>query len=299
MENKKKRWPVIVFIIFILVIAALYVYLYLIPDISGSLTETYTVVYGDVEITDDARCIVAREEKVYTAPKTGSLSYYSKENEKTRKGFTVADVYSSDQKESLKAETTGYVSYYIDGKENYFVPASLGALNVEDYCNLDITPNNTVRNETKIGDGVYKLITSNTWYLLLVVPESELGQYTINSSVQIRIDDDTTIKATAYRFLGSGDTRVVVCSTKQYYEDFAKIRTLDVTVVTKSYSGLLVPKTAIATVDEKQGVYVLGVDEEYVFKEVQILTETQDNVLVSSEGVLRLYDEILRDSNTL
>jgi len=299
MENKKKRWPVVVFIIFILVIAALYVYLYLIPDISGSLTETYTVIYGNVEKTDDARCIVAREEKVYTAPKTGSLSYYSKENEKTRKNFTVADVYSADVKESLKAETTGFVSYYLDGFENYFVPENLGSLNVDDYCDLEITPENTVRSETSIGEGVYKLITSNTWYLLLVVPESELNQYSINSSVKIKIDENTQVLATAYRFLGTGENRVVVCSTKDFYEDFAKLRTINVTVVTKSYSGLVVPKTAIATVDEKQGVYVLGIDEEYSFKEVQILTETEESVLVSEGESLRLYDEILRDSQKM
>ena len=138
METKKRRWPTVVLIIFILVVAALYVYLYLMPEISGSLTPTYIVQYASVQKTDDAHCIVVRDESVVKAGHTGSISYYSKETEKTRKGFTVADIYSGNNKYSLNCESTGFISYYLDSYEDFFNPSNLGSLDLEQYCDFDV-----------------------------------------------------------------------------------------------------------------------------------------------------------------
>ncbi|MCQ2554001.1 MAG: hypothetical protein MJ150_06840 [Clostridia bacterium] len=298
-ETRKKKWPYVLTVIFIIVVAALYVYLYLIPSVTGSLTPTYIVESGTFTERDaDTKCFVVRDEQVFYAEKTGSLSYYSKETEKTRKGFVVADVYAGN-KYSMACPSTGFVSYYIDGYENYFTPNSIGSLNVDEYIGLDIVPENTVRNEAQIGEPVYKIVKSNTWYMLLVVPEDKMGLYTINSNINIYFSDEPTdfVKAKVVRFLGEGATRIVVASTKQYHEDFAKLRTITVQVDTKSYSGLTVPTTAIAYEEEKQGVYVLGVDEEYVFKEIEVLYQSDDleYTLISDTGDIKLYDEILRD----
>lgn len=298
MNSKKRRLPIIIFIVFILAVAALYVYLYLLPQISESLKPTATVIYEKVELTDDVHCIVVRDEQLVHAERSGNISYYSSETEKTRKGFTVADIYSSGNKYSVNCPSTGFVSYYLDGRENYFVPSKLGELDVNDYKDLVLTPENSVKNEIQIGDPVYKLITSNTWYFLLIVPEADLPQYSLNSKVVMRMPDGKEISATVSRFLGDGETRAVVCSTKVFYEDFAKLRTLDITVVTKSVEGLSFPKTALATVDEKTGIYVLGVDDEYSFKEVEILTEYEENYIAAEGQNVRLYDEILRDAKS-
>lgn len=298
METKKRRWPIIIFIIFILAVAALYICLYLLPQISEAMKPTFTVSYDKVELTDDVHCIVVRDEQIIHADRSGAISYYSAETEKTRKNFTVADIYAGGTKYSMNCPSTGFVSYYIDGRENYFTPDKLGELDINDYKDLVLTPDNTVRNEAEIGEPVYKLITSNTWYFLLIVPESRIDQYSLNSKVVVKMPDGTQIATTAIRFLGDGETRAVVCSTKIFYDDFAKLRTLDLTVITKSFEGLCVPKTAVATVDEKQGVYVLGVDDEYNFKEIEILTEYDDYYLAAEGGSLRLYDDILRNAES-
>ena len=298
METKKRRWPIVIFIIFILAVAALYICLYLLPQISESLKPTAVVQYDKVEITDDVHCIVVRDEQLVCAERSGNISYYSNETEKTRKGYTVADVYTGGNKYSLNCPSTGFVSYYTDGYEDYFVPSKLGELNIDDYKDLVLEPENSVKNEVQKGDPVYKLITSNTWYFLMIVSESELSQYSINSKVSIKLSDETKIDATVTRFLGEGESRAVLCSTKSFYQDFAKLRTLDVTVITKSYEGLSFPKTAVTVVDGKTGVYVLGLDDEYSFKEIEILTEYGEHYLAAEGQSLRLYDEILRNAES-
>jgi len=295
-EVKKKKWPIVVAMIFVIAIVALYILLYLFPSITGSLTPTYIVEYGTVTNSDDAKCFVVRNEEVFYANKTGSLTYYSKETEKTRKDFVVADIYSGNSKESYNCPTTGFVSYYIDGYENYFTPDNVGSLNIDEYKDLDIVPENTVRNETKIDEPVYKLVKSNTWYFLIIVPEDELGLYTMNENINISFNDEDSITAKVIRFLGDGETRVVVASTKLYYADFAKLRTINVTVTTKQTEGFFVPTTAIDTVNDKKGVYVLGVDEEYVFKEIEVLVDGEEFTLIKSDGNIKLYDEILRNA---
>jgi len=296
MDGKGKRVGVIILIIFIVLVAGLYVYLYLIPSITGSLTPTYIVQDGVVSITDDPKCFIVRDEEVYYAEKSGSITYYSKETEKTRKGFVVADIYNGN-KYSMQCPSTGFVSYYLDDYENYFTPDNIGKLDIEEYVNLEIVPYNSFRNDVVIGEAIYKLIKSNTWYMLLVVPNEELSKYAINNQITIWLNEENKVNATIDRFLGNGETRIVVCSTKTFYEDFAKIRTINVNVVTKETSGLFVPTTAIAVEGEDKGVYVLGVDGEYVFKKIDVLVEDEDLTLISKGGNVKLYDEILRNAS--
>lgn len=298
METKKRRWPVIILIIFILAVAALYICLYLLPQISESLKPTATVQYDKVELTDDVHCIVVRDEQLVYAQRSGNVSYYSNETEKTRKGYTVADIYSGGNKYTVSCPSTGFVSYYLDGMENYFVPSKLGEINIDEIKDLILEPTNNTKNTVETGDPIFKLITSNTWYFMLLVPDSDLAQYSLNSKVIIKMPDGEQISATVNRFLGDGDTKAVVCSTKIFYSNFAKLRTMDLTVITKSFEGLSFPKTALATEGEKQGVYVLGIDDEYSFKEVEVISEYGENILAAEGQNLKLYDEILRDAKS-
>ena len=296
-ETNKKKWPYIVIAVFLVILVLLYVYLYLLPNITDTLTPTYIVQRDSHLVTNDSKCIVVRDEEVFYAEKTGSLTYYSKETEKTRKGFVVADIYSGN-KYSYSCPTTGFVSYYIDGYEDYFTPDTIGSLDVDEYANLEVVPENTVRNETQIGQPVYKLIKSNTWYMLFLVSEEDLSKYTINANITVQLNETDLVTAKVIRFLGDGETRVVVASTKLYYENFAKLRTLNVHVITKQTDGFTIPTSAICTQNGKQGVLVLGVDEDYVFKEIEILASDDENTLISSEGKIKLYDEILRNGQS-
>lgn len=298
METKKRRWPVIILIIFILVVAALYIYLYLFPQITDSLKETYTVSYDKFENTEKLHCIIVRDEQVVYAEHSGAISRYSKETEKTRKNFTVADIYAGNAKYSMGCPSTGFVSYYIDGRENYFTPDKLASLDIEEYKDLELTPENKNANDVVIGEPVYKLITSNTWYILLIVPETQLEQYALNSKVSVIMPDETAVSATVTRFLGDGETRAVVCATKLFYPDFAKLRSLDLDVISKSVEGLRLPLSAVVTQDEKTGVMVLGVDDEYSFREIEIIADDGEFALVSQGQNLRLYDEILRNAKS-
>jgi len=295
MESKKRRWPLIILIIFIIVIAALYVYLYLVPQLTGSIAETYIVDKGVITQVSPVNAIVVREEEAVKAPVSGNISYYSGETEKTRQGFVVADIYSNGEKHSLSCQKTGIVSYYIDGYENMFSPSSLGAINIEEYIDFDVSPVDEGKSSVTAGDTAYKLITSNTWYFLLIVPKENKPSYPISGNLKICLEDGTIISAVVMRYIGLGDTIGVVAYTKDYYSEFSKLRSIKADVISKETEGYMIPSTAIGEENEKSGIFVLGLDGEYYFREIEILGVDGDNTLISSDGNIKLYDEILRD----
>ena len=53
--------------IFLLILAAFYVIIYVVPQVSDIFVETYSAEYGTLQIKDETTCLLVRTEKTYTA----------------------------------------------------------------------------------------------------------------------------------------------------------------------------------------------------------------------------------------
>lgn len=310
MDKKKKRTLLIVMtIIFIVVAAGLYVYVYLIPSISGALTPTYVVNAVNMESYYYGKAIVVRDESCIYSGYSGTLSCYVNESEKTRIGTRVADVYTSNDRIGYFCPFTGFVSYYRDGYEDILTPESVLSMDPSEYLDINALPVSSVQSEVTADSFVYKIVDGSTWYLLLPVTEEQLKSFRIGSNIEILLEDGTALKAEAERVLGE-DTLSIMAKVLSYYKDFCKIRTVQAKVISKQTKGLEIPVTSVAYEDEKAGVYVLGTDGEYHFTRVEILDEKDGSYAVSEnqfteitpDGTekivysISLYDEILRDA---
>ena len=307
-KSKKRTLLITLFIIYFVIAAGLYVFVYLIPGISEAMAPTYVVRSVNMDNYYYGKAIVVRNEQCVYSGYSGSLTYYGGESEKTRIGTRVADIYTSDDRAGLFCPVTGFVSYYRDGYEEILDPESVMGMDPKEYLELEVTSSAADRSNVSAGDFVYKVVDGGSWYMMLPVTEEQLQTFRIGSEIQILLDDGTALTAEAERVLGNG-TLSVMAKVLSYYPDFCKVRTLHVRVSTRQTKGLEVPVSAVTYEDGKPGVYVLGTDGEYHFTRIQILDEQDGRYAVSENQFtemlpdgsektvysVSLYDEILRD----
>lgn len=309
-KNKENNKAIAVLTVFLLLCAGLYVFIYVIPGITGVLTRTAVISYGNLKVTDQTTGFLVRNEVVLSANQSGSISYYVEEGLKTRKGTKVLDIYpSSSTPTGYACPSTGVISYYIDGYESYFTPEAINTLKFTELQQLEIIPENTSRIRTERAEPLYKLILDDVWYIVVLVQENNIDKYTLDSKVTIEFEDGRVDGYTT-ALMQQPQGWLAIVKTDKYYQNFASLRQASVTVVTEDYQGLIIPNTAIAGEGDKPGVYVKDLAGEYHFTRIKVITTDGNYSLVHSayfyetdkEGTqtkistVEIYDEILRNA---
>lgn len=330
MAKKNRRYVYI----FILVLVALYVIIYVVPKVTGAFETTEILTAGSLQGTEQTVCYFVRDERVYEAGAAGTLKYYMEEGTHIRSGTKVAALTgaasgaSSDEGKGKKSEeksqyediigrlsgqaiktsdckskSSGVVSYYIDGYETFFTPDRLEKLEYEDVKNLEIEAADTTRKTTLENEPIFKISDNDNWYLVCWVEAASVARYEIGNSVTIQLAAGD-IKATVDNITEAGDQWKVIFRSNRYYEDFSKTRMEEVQIVTEDYSGLIAKNSSITTKDGKPGVMVRQTDGEYVFTRVKILARSgeysvmQDESFTDEDGnavsTVKVYDEILK-----
>ncbi len=306
--NKRRTALVVIGIIYIAICVGLYVYLYTIPNITGAMTPTETITYGRMKIDRQAECFVVRSEELVYSQDTGNVSYYVDENIKTRRGQKVLDIYTASGSVAYYMPRTGVVSYYTDGFEDLLTPGAIELLDPEALTSLEFPVSEIKPASVEKGDALYKLIDSDVWYMVLVVPSEDLPNYSTGAAVTVTFSEGEA-GGDVYGIYERGESAMVVVKTGRYFDFFTKLRRETVTVTAKDSSGLIVPNSAICTVDGYRGVYVVEVDGGYTFTRVNVLFSDGERSLVSSDyfnergadgttsrvNSVSVYDEILKE----
>lgn len=289
MRNHKLYITII--ISFLIIIAALYVFAFVIPDISGALTPTYIVKNATIETSYKVECVVVRDEIPYFSENGGNVTYYIEESEKTRINTRIVDIYNGSSKNSMYCKKTGFVSYFYDGYEQVLTPETVVDMDPNSYLEIIEQTESKTNDKISRGDFVYKLVDGSAWYLMIPVNEEQLKTFRMGANLNIYLEDGTNFTAVSQRVLGE-DSFVVMAKVTSYYPDFAKFRKLNVKVVTSETYGLLIPNTAITTNDDgKEGVFVLGTDGEYHFTRIQTLLVDGENTLVKESQFTEYYED--------
>ncbi len=332
---KHRKLFIILAIIFALIVAALYIYIYTIPEITGALIKTCTVEYGEMRIVKEVSAVIVRQETVYSAESSGNVSYYVSNNTKTRKGIKILEIYG-DENQAVNCPQTGVVSYYYDGYENVITPGSISNLKAIIPTESAIEVKDLSCKKIQESEPLYKLITSDLFYTVFNVSPEEIDSYVTGSAVTLEFEtgsvsakiseiipvygepESSAEAETAAETEGEAEAvelpieeYIVVVSTAKYFADYDKLRQCNVNVVLRDDKGLLIPNTAIGEEDGNAGVYVKGIDGEYYFTRIKVINTDGTNSVVYSDtfNVLRedglsdivstisIYDEILKDAS--
>lgn len=87
--SRRKRQALAVFVLLLIV---LFTIIYILPNITGALTQTSIIEYGSIQVSDEVTAYFVRDERMYLANQTGTINYYVAEGEQVRKGVKVLDI---------------------------------------------------------------------------------------------------------------------------------------------------------------------------------------------------------------
>jgi putative membrane fusion protein len=278
-KRKKVKAKKILLYLFIIAVLVLAVIIYVYPMVTGALTQTSIVEYGNLQVTADATCYFIRSETVVTATSSGNIQYYFEEGQLVRKGTKVVDIVPSGG--SYVAAGNSVISYYIDGFEGMFSPENITSLKRDKVESLEIQVNNTRRDYAVSGEPVYKEMDNGAWYVALWAEPEDVIKYKKGGAVYLNLPLGQ-VKGTTYDIIDAGDSWLVLLQFNRYYEDLPKLRKLDAEIITSDYEGLIIANKSITTMDGKPGVYVKDISGEFIFTPVSVIASDGEYSLVES-----------------
>ncbi|MEG2112073.1 MAG: HlyD family efflux transporter periplasmic adaptor subunit [Anaerovoracaceae bacterium] len=310
--------------IYVVILVSLYIAIYVVPSVTGALVRTYTVEYGNLQVTDETTGYFVRTEDVYLATESGKENRYIEQGTLVRKGTTILEINGQAEGEigekytpiltKLKGETKsssdyisgmeGVVSYYADGYESTFTPSNMKDITYDMVEKIsDIQVLSLKRTKVIKGEPVFKMVHNGRWYLVCFVDTVNKDRYQIDNQIEIGFNDDQ-ITAKVHDVIAQGNKTMIILSTNRYYENFDRYRATDVTLITSDNSGLIVENSSIATKKGQQGVYVKNKMDEYVFTPISVITTDGEKSVAEKSyfydengemvSTINTYDEILK-----
>ena len=296
--------------IFLLILAAFYVIIYVVPQVSDIFVETYSAEYGTLQIKDETTCLLVRTEKTYTAPAGGEVSRVIRRGKLMRASAHIADVGQT----ACYSDMRGIVSYYYDGLENVCTPDTMDNLKSSVLDQIQDSSENKVKSAAEgtaaVGDILFKIVDNQQWYLVCWLDQDAVSRYSEGAAVTVDFQDgeteeeDSLIEMKVSQVKKQGDQIRIILSCNRYYKDFDRYRTRKCTLITSNTSGILLETDSIVEEDGQKGVYVVDKLGNYHFTPIRILdqdssvTVAEKNYFYDQEGkaveTVSNYDEILR-----
>lgn len=200
-------------------------------------------------------------------------------------------------KGEVKAEQSGYFLSKTDGYEGIL---SVDKLN-------DITPEflDGLTAEKNPQNIVGKIVSDYEWYIAAKVSINDSHNYKAGDTLKIytSVKSSPVLPVTVKQVNTSGTSTdaVIIFACSEMNSELSSMRSGPMTVVSREYNGLKVPKKALRVVDGQKGVYIVK-SMQAKFVPVEILYST-DNMMIckksDKDGALRLYDQVIVKGRSL
>lgn len=180
------------------------------------------------------------------------------------------------------------VSFRFDGYEYFLSPHNLELITVEDlqavtdrlftlHDGMDIA----------IGQPVVRVVNRFRMHVAFVVHGESLALFDEGKAVSLRFGNygTQTHSAKVMRVLTStgSDAAVIVCELASYVDELTSVRITPLEIILESYSGIILPETAVVQVKGKEHVYVVS-DGAHVAVPVKVKGRIDDRLAI--EGVM-------------
>lgn len=289
--------------IFAVLFIVFYALIYVIPTVSDIFTQTYIAEYGTLDVSRDAKCIIVRNEKVYTANSAGKVEREVEAGELLKANRQVVSLGGN----AVYSNEIGVVSYYYDDFENKCSGETLDSLSKE-FFNIfkdSAGVQKAVSGKAEAGNTVFKIIDNTKWYLVCWLDAEDEEVFTEGRNVTVTFDDEAQILMEVEKVTKQGKEIKVILSTDRIYKDFDKYRVKECTITAKSSSGIIINTDSIVEKDGTDGVYIIDKYGKENFVPVQIYSTQGDKTVVAknyyydSEGypveTIKNYDEVLKN----
>lgn len=149
---------------------------------------------------------------------------------------------------NLAAEQSGIVSYYIDGLEAELTPENMAEI-PKSRMDDTVKAQSSFRSNVKAGDPAFKIVDSNTWYMVSYIPNDYMDDWEKGDSVTVYVKDNEGKKhkldasVEEIKDNGKGESFVILRLTRDM-ADFMNMR--NVIIETENTgTGFKIPNNAI------------------------------------------------------
>lgn len=209
----------------------------------------------EVSLTDEERASMLRRIQSYNNQfqETDFTATYQLKDELQGSLDKIASHSKSDQLDAmlssgnysgLSVKTSvkdGIIVYSMDGLEDLTLDTVTPEhLRKTDYKKIEFTNNSEINS----GEPVYKLVTNNSWQLLVEVSEETRAVLSEKSSVKVNFKKDNQEIRADISFLEGRDTPVLCLSFIDSMVRYVSDRYLDIELILEDETGLKIPKSA-------------------------------------------------------
>ncbi len=218
--------------------------------------ETVSVRHGSVEVAVETDALVVRTERVYAAPSSGGVKRVAAEGQRVRVGSPVVAVEGTQ----VVAENAGLVSYQVDGLEASLSTAQVAKWEPAWFKALPApSPRPIADGRAEAGAPLFKVVDNFSQALVTLVNLEAMPPVDEGTTVRIRFPGwgGATSEGRIARIAREGSEALLYLTAPTFPEALSGVRKASVSVVFDSFTGLVVPRTAIDVRGGRQGVWVL------------------------------------------
>lgn len=176
-------------------------------------------------------------------------------NEAMIEQLTSLDDSSTDISTYKKVTTTdsGIITYYKDGYENF---------DIHNFKASDIDKSNYKKTTLKTGeiinsgDPVYKLITSENWYLIAELSDKQVKELSDQDTVTVNVHNSSKNITCNFELTKQDNKNFIIISLNQQMVNYINDRFIDIVIIQDQNNGLKIPNTSIT----KKSVYKIPID---------------------------------------
>ncbi len=192
----------------------------------------------------------------------------------------------------ISAASSGYFVSGIDGYESVLLGQDLENITAEFLKDIKPQPIDL--------SAVGKIVSDYEWYIAATVSIDESLKYKEGDSLAVKTSikscPELQVIVKRINISETSDDAVLILACQQMNSELASIRTVPMTVVKKTYSGLKLPQKSLRVVDGVTGVYVVsGITLKFV--PVNVIYNTNGYIICEQQRTndlaLRLYDEVV------
>jgi len=148
----------------------------------------------------------------------------------------------------IVATVGGIVSHRIDGFEDVLNPNNLSEITREQ-TRMHVGPDSFIQNrEVAAGDSVFKIISSNIWYVAAYIDNDLIQDWSVGSSVRLYIErgEDSPGRPFWVDSIRQGENdSFVVLRTDRQLQEFLDMRTISFKTYDSVYTGIKIPESSI------------------------------------------------------
>ena len=212
---------------------------------------------------------------------------------------------------SYISESSGILSYEIDGYENIFKTEDFENYTYDKLSISDEKNEASNKSKEEKTGGNFKIIDNFQWYLALKIEDRKtIGNYEIGNKLLIKYpldEKEIEISGDIIAINNSSNKSVIIVRFNQYLHDLYKDRFPKVKLIQEKLDVLKIPNSVILEIDGVKGVYIKDFSGIVKFKAIELIKTIDDYSYVSkgensiiSIGknkkemeTISIYDEIL------